>query len=347
VTYISLSFWDVAAVSVFVLVNGLLSLWLSLGIERQLLVATIRMVIQLSAVGAVLTLLFGVATLPWTLAMAGVMVLFAGHEITARQKRPLAGWWGYGLGTSTMTLAAASLTAVALLGILQPHPWFEPRYAIPLLGMILGNAMTGIALGLDTLTTAAVRERPAIETRIALGATRLVALRAPMQEAMRRRRLPGWVDPRRLGEQVRRCSGRLACFLAPACRQRIGQRIARLRVVGCACEHPPQERHRLVATAAPEQREAKPPLDRSPLCRCEGHIGCCLPIEGDRRVCLSGVGQLIGILAQPFPASPRRGLDRGPEQRGGLFMLSSRRNLSRPSGELGGGLGVSRHGAHR
>jgi putative ABC transport system permease protein len=189
-TYISLSVWDVAAVSVFVLMNGLLSLWLALGIERQLLVASVRMVVQLSAVGAVLTVLFSVATLPWTLAMAGVMVLFAGHEISARQKRPLSGWWGYGLGTTTMTLAAAMLTAVALLGVLQPDPWYAPRYAIPLLGMILGNTMTGIALGLDTLTTAAVRERAVIETRIALGASRFEALRMPMQEAMRRGLMP-------------------------------------------------------------------------------------------------------------------------------------------------------------
>ena len=35
-TYIELSVWDVAVVSGFVLLNGLLSLWLSLGIERQL-----------------------------------------------------------------------------------------------------------------------------------------------------------------------------------------------------------------------------------------------------------------------------------------------------------------------
>jgi putative ABC transport system permease protein len=188
--YISLTVWDVAAVSVFVLMNGLLSLWLSLGIERQLLVATVRMVVQLSAVGAVLTLLFSVATLPWTLAMALVMVLFAGREITARQKRRLSGWWGYGLGTATMTMAAATLTLVALLGSLQPDPWFDPRYAIPLFGMILGNAMTGISLGLDTLTTAAVRERASIEARIALGAERFEALRPAMQEAMRRGLMP-------------------------------------------------------------------------------------------------------------------------------------------------------------
>ena len=126
-----------------------------------------RMVVQLSAVGAVLTFLFSVASLPWTLAMALVMVLFASREIVARQKRRLSGWWGYGLGTATMTLAAATLTSVALLGSLQTDPWYAPRYAIPLFGMILGNAMTGISLGLDTLTTAAVRERPAIEARIA------------------------------------------------------------------------------------------------------------------------------------------------------------------------------------
>jgi putative ABC transport system permease protein len=189
-TYISLTIWDVAAVSVFVLMNGLLSLWLSLGIERQLLVASVRMVVQLSAVGAVLTLLFSVATLPWTLAMAAVMVLFAGREISARQKRPLSGWWGYGLGTATMTIAAATLTLVALLGTIQPEPWYHPRYAIPLLGMILGNTMTGISLGLDTLTTAAVRERGSIEARIALGAARLEALRPAMQEAMRRGLMP-------------------------------------------------------------------------------------------------------------------------------------------------------------
>lgn len=188
--FISLSIWDVAAVSIFVLMNGLLSLWLSLGIERQLLVATVRMVVQLSAVGAILTLLFSVATLPWTLFMALVMVLFAGREISARQKRRLSGWWGYGLGTATMTLAAATVTLVALLGTLQPTPWFDPRYAIPLFGMILGNAMTGISLGLDTLTTTAVRERAAIETRIALGADRFEALRPVMREAMRRGFMP-------------------------------------------------------------------------------------------------------------------------------------------------------------
>lgn len=189
-TYIALSTSDLVAVSVFVVLNGLLSLRLALGIERQLAIAAVRMVVQLAAVGAVLTLLFGVASLPWTLAMALVMVLVAGREVVARQTHRFTAGWGYLIGTATMTVAAGSLTAVALVGTLRPEPWYDPRYAIPLLGMILGNTMTGIALGLDSLTTAVAVERSAIEARIALGATRWQAMHRPVRSAMRRGLMP-------------------------------------------------------------------------------------------------------------------------------------------------------------
>ena len=47
-----------------------------------------------------------------------------------------------------------------------------PRYAIPLLGMILGNCMTGIALGPNTLTTSLMLRRASVEAQLMLGATR-------------------------------------------------------------------------------------------------------------------------------------------------------------------------------
>jgi putative ABC transport system permease protein len=62
--------------------------------------------------------------------------------------------------------------------------------AIPLLGMILGNTMSGVSLGLNTLTTAATRERNAVEARIALGATRWEALGTVMRQAMRSGLIP-------------------------------------------------------------------------------------------------------------------------------------------------------------
>jgi ABC-type iron transport system FetAB permease component len=47
----------------------------------------------------------------------------------------------------------------------QPSPWYDPRYAITLLGMILGSCMTGIALGLDTLTTGLMNRRASVEAQ--------------------------------------------------------------------------------------------------------------------------------------------------------------------------------------
>src|SRR3546814_8599126 len=94
------------------------------------------------------------------------------------------------LGTAAMLMAATLVTVFALTTQIRPDPWFDPRYAIPLLGMILGNAMTGVSLGLDTLTTGAWREKAAIEARLALGATRREAFRTVTRGALGTALLP-------------------------------------------------------------------------------------------------------------------------------------------------------------
>src|SRR5258708_20920965 len=111
------------------------------------------MVVQLSLVGLVVTTLCAAVSPLWTGLAALGMVLFAGHEAAQRQERGLSGWWSYGLGTGCMMMSSVLVTVFALLTALPPDPWYDPRYAIPLLGMLLGNFMTGLALGLATLTT--------------------------------------------------------------------------------------------------------------------------------------------------------------------------------------------------
>src|SRR5207248_9975817 len=106
----------------------------------------IRMVVQLALVGVVLTTLFSLASTLWTGLAALGMVLFAGHEAALWQDRGLSGWWSYGLGTGCMMVSSVLVTVFALLIALRPNPWYDPRYAIPLLGMLLGNCLTGIAL---------------------------------------------------------------------------------------------------------------------------------------------------------------------------------------------------------
>jgi putative ABC transport system permease protein len=68
-----------------------------------------------------------------------------------------------------MFLSSFSITVLALLAMLQPAPWYTPQYAIPLLGMLLGNTMTGVAVALDNLTSQARNRRAEIEARLALG----------------------------------------------------------------------------------------------------------------------------------------------------------------------------------
>jgi putative ABC transport system permease protein len=183
--YIVLSYWDVALAAVFLILNAGLSLWLQLGLARQMLVAGLRMVVQLLAVGLVLKAVFAAGSALVTLALAGVMVVFAGREIWARQERPMRGSWGLGLGAGAMTLAGGLVIVFALTQQIGADPWWSPRFALPLFGMILGNTMTGVSLGLDTLSTGLWRESAAVEARLLLGATRWEAVRPFARRAMR------------------------------------------------------------------------------------------------------------------------------------------------------------------
>jgi putative ABC transport system permease protein len=190
VTYIQLTYGDLILPALLVVMDGALSLVLRLRLERQLAVATVRMVVQLVLVGYVLTFLFAAVSLLWTAVAALIMILFASREIVARQKRRLPGIWSYGLGSGCTLLAAGIVTVLALLTELRPDPWYHPRYALPLLGMILGNTMTGISLGLDVLTNGLMRERAAVEACLALGGTRYQALLPVVRDAMRSGLMP-------------------------------------------------------------------------------------------------------------------------------------------------------------
>ena len=159
---ISLQPLDLVLAAALLLINAGLSVWLGLGIARRLAVAALRMAVQLSLVGLVLKVLFAQNQWGPTLLAALVMAGFAGWEIHARQERRLSGWWSAGLGAGAMLCAGGIATAYGLLLLLRPSPWHDARHAIPLLGMILGNAMTGVALGLNTFTGDAVSARAAI-----------------------------------------------------------------------------------------------------------------------------------------------------------------------------------------
>lgn len=184
-TYIALRDLDLLIASGLVVVNAALSLLLGLGVARQMLIAAVRMVVQLAVMALVLVALFRHATPALTALTCLVMLVFAGYEISNRQARPLAGWWTWGLSTGAVFLSGTAVSLLALTTQIHAEPWWDPRYALPLLGMIVGNTMNGISQSLNALTSQAYGDRLAIEARLALGGTRWQALRPAIRAAAR------------------------------------------------------------------------------------------------------------------------------------------------------------------
>ena len=166
---VELSVTDLAIAATLVVLLAVLSMRLRSNISQQLIIAAIRTAVQLTLIGLVLKVLFANASAGWVLLMALIMLLVAGREVMARQERRFKGWLGYAVGTFSMFLSSFAVTVFALVVILGEDPWYTPQYAIPLLGMLLGNTMNGIAIAMDRLTHTAWEQRAVIEARLMLG----------------------------------------------------------------------------------------------------------------------------------------------------------------------------------
>ncbi len=182
---IALTPWDLSLAAALVVALAAITGWMGLGLTRGFLVAGVRTTVQLLLVGLVLKAVFANAQPLWIALIALFMLLVAGGEVMSRQKRRFAGWWGYGMGSLSMFISAFSITVFTLAVIIGNHPWYTPQYAIPLLGMMLGNTMTGIALSIDHLTGNAHRYKAVIETRLSLGETAQQAISDIRRESLR------------------------------------------------------------------------------------------------------------------------------------------------------------------
>ena len=95
---------DLAIASVLIVLDGVLSLVLRLGLHRQLAWAALRMVVQLVLIGFVLRLVFAIASPPATLAVVLVMVAIAGREVAARPEQRLDRFGNYAVGATAVAL---------------------------------------------------------------------------------------------------------------------------------------------------------------------------------------------------------------------------------------------------
>ena len=185
---IDLSAAQLAVAAALILVAGAVSLALGLRIERRLGLAAVRTVVQLFLVGYVLRWVFGLDS-AWAVGVVALfMVAMAARTAVARPAHKMHGatWRAF-----VSLVVSGSLTTVVVTAlIVRVEPWYQPQYVIPLLGMILGNGLTGLSLCLDQLLDRFAERRDEIEMELALGASRWEAAREPLADAVRRGMIP-------------------------------------------------------------------------------------------------------------------------------------------------------------
>lgn len=167
---IDLGVYQVALAYVFVLVLILILRWKGIPREKEVLISSVRMTLQLILVGYVLVYLFETMNPLLTLAVLLIMEVFAIYNIRQRSKRPL--------GKELMRIVSLSMATGTLVSILfflfvvvRISPWYDPQYVIPIAGMLIGNSMTGISLGVSRLTDGMREQKNHIEGALMLGAT--------------------------------------------------------------------------------------------------------------------------------------------------------------------------------
>jgi putative ABC transport system permease protein len=186
--YNSLSLADLGIAAALILVNGLLSVVLKLDLEKRLIWAALRTVVQLLAVGYVLEWVFNFSDWYFVVALMAAMTLIAGITASSQGKRTYSGKRRDSI--VSIWISSWLVTAIGLLVVIRVRPWYEPQYAIPILGMILGNTLTGVSLGMERMTEELKAGRQQVEMSLALGATRWEAAQNPARQAVRAGMIP-------------------------------------------------------------------------------------------------------------------------------------------------------------
>uniref|UniRef100_A0A0G4G0W1 Uncharacterized protein n=1 Tax=Chromera velia CCMP2878 TaxID=1169474 RepID=A0A0G4G0W1_9ALVE len=164
----------------------LVSLRFSLNLEGRLFIATVRAGLQVTLLGFILKPVFTLQNAGLVAALSALALIIAAREASTRCSFYFPYMWTcvlIGVSVPALTLAAVSTAFV----IQVPTYWYAPQYFIPLLGMLIGNVLTAISLGLECALKNWAQAGPAgtaLQWRLSLGASRWEASLPVIREAL-------------------------------------------------------------------------------------------------------------------------------------------------------------------
>ncbi|MCL2890743.1 MAG: iron export ABC transporter permease subunit FetB [Methanomassiliicoccaceae archaeon] len=133
---------------------------------KTLMVACLRMTVQLVLAGLILTFVFDNPS-PWITSLyILIMIIFASYLVISKNPWLNRKFKMYVI--SAIGLSGVSVLLYFVLVVMNADV-FNPRYMIPIAGMIIGNSMTGMTLGLKAFSTEITSNRDRIDALLNIG----------------------------------------------------------------------------------------------------------------------------------------------------------------------------------
>lgn len=154
------------------------------GLEKDLLIGSVRAVVQLSIIGVVLKYVFAIDNYFLT---SVILIGMVYNATLVAAKR------GGGLEKAKIISFAAILSGLVItLGILLLFNAisYQPAQAIPVSGMVVGNSMVAMSLLLKNLQSSIKNSKDEIETKLCLGASPYEAVKHIISDSIKTAMLP-------------------------------------------------------------------------------------------------------------------------------------------------------------
>lgn len=182
----TLTIWNVLFAAAFVVLASVLSFALGLGIESTILVAGSRCWIQLTLVGFILNDVFESRN-PWLVAFMTIILTLLGtfEAVFQRSKKTYKGIYPVVLSSLFASLVVALLGVRFAISKRPGTSWWDPVQLIPITGMLIGNAVSGVAVGVGFVLNQVIDNQDKIEMYLAFGASRFEAMQPILIEAVR------------------------------------------------------------------------------------------------------------------------------------------------------------------
>lgn len=167
---INLTFIQVVLAYIFVIIVLILVRLRGINREKEIIISSLRMTLQLILVGYLLVYIFDnpnpFITIMIIILMESFAVFTVYKKFNKKLSKSLKKVIALAMGTGTV-----SCLVYFLIVVVRVSPWYEPQYFIPIAGMIIGNSMTGISLGVKSLVEGMSIQRTIVEEALILGAT--------------------------------------------------------------------------------------------------------------------------------------------------------------------------------